>query len=455
VRLTIEKLIYGGDGLARLPAAGDARKGKVVFVPYALPGETVEARIAEERRGFLRAELVEVLEPSPERIAPPCPHFGVCGGCQYQYLGYAAQAEAKRQILRETLLRGAGAALRESGLELPQIELHAAEEFGYRNRTRMKIVVEPEFAMGYRRTGSHELESVRECPISSPLINRAIAAMWEMGTDAAACTGLQEVQFFANHDDGALLVEVRTQPEAASAKSTADALRGFARHLRERLPEIAGVAVFAGAAAEDELEQTPVRASAHAEPFLVEGAASLEYCTAGECYRVSAGSFFQTNRFLAGKLVELVTRDRSGKAALDLYAGVGLFALPLARGFEKVTAVEIGASSSGDLAANAAAVSGAGRIRTVHSTTENFLRSSRGRWDFAVADPPRAGLGTRVAKQLAGMKIPRLAIVSCDPATLARDLAILVAGGYRVEEAHLVDLFPQSYHMETVLHLVR
>jgi len=455
VRLTIEKLIYGGDGLARLPAQGDARKGKVVFVPYVLPGETVEVRIAEEHKGFLRAELLEVLEPSPERIAPPCPRFGVCGGCQYQHLGYAAQREAKREILRETLLRGAGTALREAGLELPQIELHASEEFGYRNRTRMKIAAGPEFAMGYRRTGSHELEPVRDCPISSPLINCAIAAMWEMGTDAAACAGLHEVQFFANHDDSALLVELRTQPEAASAGRAADVLRGFARHLRERMPEIAGVAVFASGAAEDELEETSVRASAHAEPFLVEGAASLEYCTAGECYRVSAGSFYQTNRFLAGKLVELVTRDRSGKAVLDLYAGVGIFALPLARVFEKVTAVEIGASSSRDLAANAAAVTGTGRIRTVNSTTEDFLRSARGRWDFAVADPPRAGLGPRVARQLAGMNIPRLAIVSCDPATLARDLAILVAGGYRVEQAHLVDLFPQSYHMETILHLMR
>jgi len=453
VRLTIEKLIYGGDGLARLPVHGDARKGKVVFVPYALPGETVEARIAEERKGFLRAELVEVLEPSPERIAPPCPHFGVCGGCQYQHLGYAAQREAKRQILRETLLRGAGKALDAVGQQLPEIELHAAEEFGYRNRTRMKIAVEPEFAMGYRRAGSHELEPVRNCPIGSPLINRAIAAMWEMGAGAAACAGLHEVQFFASHDDSALLVELRTQPEAASGKRAADALRSFARRLRECMPEIAGVAVFAGAAVEEEPEETPARASAHAEPFLVEGTASLEYRASGECYRVSAGSFFQTNRFLAGKLVELVTRDRNGAAALDLYAGVGFFTLPLARGFDNVTAVEIGASSSKDLAVNAAAK---GRhIRTVNSTTEEFLRSARGRWDFAVADPPRAGLGPRVAKLLSGMKIPRLAIVSCDPATLARDLAILVAGGYRVEEAHLVDLFPQSYHMETILHLVR
>jgi 23S rRNA (uracil1939-C5)-methyltransferase len=450
VRLTIEKLIYGGDGLARLPAEGDARKGKVVFVPFTLPGEGIEARVAEE--------LVKVLEPSGQRIAPRCAHFGVCGGCQYQHLGYAAQLEAKREILRESILRGAGAALRSAGQELPEIELHAADEFGFRNRTRMKIVTQPEFAVGYRRAASHELEPVRECPISSPLIQRAIAAMWEMGAEGASLDGLRESQFFANHDDSALLVELRTQSAPSLEDREREALRAFARRLRERMPEIAGVAVLAGGAEQGEQEDAAPQRSTRTEasaPILVEGDASLEYRAGGASYRVSAGSFFQTNRFLAGKLVELVTHDRSGRAALDLYAGVGFFSLPLAHGFEQVTAVEIGAQSFADLKANAASCIDKRRIRAVRSTTEDFLRSARGRWDFAVADPPRAGLGPRTAKLLAGLKIPRLTIVSCDPATLGRDLAILLEGGYRIDEAHLVDMFPQSYHLETVLHLAR
>jgi 23S rRNA (uracil1939-C5)-methyltransferase len=168
-------------------------------------------------------------------------------------------------------------------------------------------------------------------------------------------------------------------------------------------------------------------------------------------YRVSAGSFFQTNRFLAAKLVELVTANRSGRAALDLFAGVGLFTLPMSRHFERITAIEIAQNSFDDLAANAAVP----HIQAVHSTTEDYLNAARGRWDFAIVDPPRAGLGERVAKSLAGLSIPRIAYVSCDPATLSRDLVTLLAAGYRVEEAHLVDLFPQTYHMETVLHLAR
>lgn len=448
MQLTIEKLIYGGDGLARVPASGDERRGKTVFAPYVLPGEVVEASIVEERKGFARASLVEVLAPSPARVAPRCPYFGVCGGCHYQHANYAAQLESKRQILEETVLRGAK-------IPLPPIELHSGPEYGYRNRTRMKIVMQPEFALGYYRHGSHELEPVRQCPISSPLINQAIAALWDLAEEAVKYPSLREVQFFANHDDGQLLVELFIHHATAPAL-----LKNFARLLRERMPQIAGVAVFASGASREsktgdsELDDGNLEASrrlSRAGVPLIEGAANLIYEVGGHAYRVSAGSFFQTNRFLAGKLVELATAGRSGRAALDLYAGVGLFTLPLSHHFERIIAVEIAQNSYDDLAANAAVP----HIQAVHSTTEDYLNAARGRWDFAVVDPPRAGLGERAAKSLARLAVPRIAYVSCDPATLARDLAVLAGAGYGIEQAHLVDLFPQSYHMETVLHLAR
>jgi 23S rRNA (uracil1939-C5)-methyltransferase len=442
VQFTIEKLIYGGDGLARVPAIGDERRGKTVFVPYVARGEVVEATVVEERKGYARASLVEVLTASPDRTAPKCPHFGVCGGCHYQHLEYGAQLEAKREILQETVLRGAK-------LALPEIEVHSGPAYGFRNRTRMKIAVEPEFALGYYRQGSHELETVHECPISSPLINQAIAALWDLAAEAASYASLREVQFFANHNDSELLVELFIHHA-----TTPVLLSKFARLLRERMPAIAGVAVFASGGADDELEDGNLegsrRLSRAGVPY-VDGSASLTYQVGSQSYRVSAGSFFQTNRFLGAKLVELVTAKRSGRAALDLYAGVGLFTLPLSHNFERVTSVEIAQNSFDDLAANAAVP----HIQAVHSTTEDYLNAARGRWDFAVADPPRAGLGERVVKALAGLKIPQVTYVSCDPATLSRDLVTLLAAGYRVEEAHLVDLFPQTYHMETVLYLAR
>jgi 23S rRNA (uracil1939-C5)-methyltransferase len=442
VQFTIEKLIYGGDGLARIPAIGDERRGKTVFVPYVLPGEVVEATVVEERKGYTRAALVEVLSPSTARVAPPCPHFGVCGGCHYQHSNYTAQLEDKRQILQETILRGAK-------LALPYIEVHSGEAYGFRNRTRMKIALEPEFALGYYRHGSHDLEPVHNCPISSPLINRAIALLWELAPEAASYPSLREVQFFANHDDSELLVELFIHHA-----TTPVLLAKFAKTLRERMAEIVGVAVFASGATDDDLEDGNLEASrrlSRAGVPHIEGRASLIYNVGSQAYRVSAGSFFQTNRFLAAKLVELVTRDRSGRAALDLFAGVGLFTLPMSRNFERITSIEIAQNSFDDLAANAAVP----HIQAVHSTTEDYLNAARGRWDFAIVDPPRAGLGERVTKALAGLSIPRIAYVSCDPATLSRDLVTLLAAGYRVEEAHLVDLFPQTYHMETVLHLAR
>ncbi len=225
------------------------------------------------------------------------------------------------RYLQETILRG-------SKLALPYIEVHSGEPYGFRNRTRMKIVVEPEFALGYYRHGSHELEPVRHCPISSPLINRAIAALWELAPEAASYPSLREVQFFANHDDSEMLVELLIHHA-----TTPVLLAKFAKLLRERMPEIAGVAVFASGAlsdraAEGDLEDGNIevsrRLSRAGAPY-IEGSASMTYNVGSQSYRVSAGSFFQTNRFLTSKLVELVTRNRSGRAALDLFAGVGLF----------------------------------------------------------------------------------------------------------------------------------
>lgn len=461
MQFTIEKLIYGGDGLARVPASGDERRGKTVFTPYVLPGEVVEASVTEERKGFARASLLKVLEPSPARVAPPCPHFGVCGGCQYQHSEYSAQLQFKRQILEETIVRGAGAALRASGQSLPEIAVHSGPEYGFRNRTRMKIAVEPDFALGYHRHGSHELEPVRHCPISSPLMNQAIAALWELAAEAKSYSALREAQFFANHDDTQLRVELFIHHATRPAS-----LKDFARMLRERMPQISGVAIFASSGGrnvesewDDGGELEAARQLTRAGAPYIEGESSLAYEAAGYAYQVSAGSFFQTNRFLAHKLVELATANRGGRAALDLYAGVGLFTVPLARGFERVTAVEIAPNSYEDLEANVARFKElspqAARIQTVNSTTEEYLNAARGRWDYAVIDPPRAGMGERAAKVLARLAIPRLTYVSCDPATLARDLVALLGAGYRIEEAHLVDLFPQTYHMETVLYLAR
>ncbi len=173
MNLTIEKMIYGGDGLARLP------NGKAAFVPFVLPGEEVNAAIVEEKSGFARARVNEIVKPSPNRVVPGCPYFGRCGGCHYQHADYATQLEIKRSVLRDTLRRTAKIDWQE------EIVTHSAEPWHYRNRTRLKVRGGSDFAAGYYRMGSHELLAVEQCPISSPLINRAISEFWQMGRRCA------------------------------------------------------------------------------------------------------------------------------------------------------------------------------------------------------------------------------------------------------------------------------
>jgi 23S rRNA (uracil1939-C5)-methyltransferase len=441
LEFTIEKLVYGGDGLARLPA-DEHGSGKAVFMPFVLEGERVEATISEQRPGFARARLEQVTEPSPHRVDPGCPYFGQCGGCHYQHASYEHQLQIKAAILVETLRRITKIEL-QSGLHL-----HPSEPWQYRNRTRMRLAwpapaVTGEFTMGYRRFASHEVLAVEQCPISSPRINRAIAALWELGRSGKLPREIIEVEFFANAADDQLLLELSVSDQDWRRKKPS--LVEAVTALRDQMPEVAGVAVF-----QADGRGQPVREQIPPEMRSAFGAGSVEYKTKAASYRVSAGAFFQTNRSLTDELVGIVTNGRQGGRALDLYAGTGLFSVPLAKGFDEVTAVEAEPMSFGDLQQNGRRV-----LRTFRKTTEQYLSADTSKFDFVVVDPPRGGLGSKVVNALAGRKPPRITYVSCDPATLARDLAGLIAAGYGIEEAHLVDLFPQTFHIESVLQLVR
>ncbi len=498
--LQIEKLVYGGDGLARLPADPNG-PGKTAFVPFVIPGEQVEASLVETRPGFVRAKPDEILSASPQRVEPACPYFGRCGGCHYQHINYDAQLSYKAGILRETLRRTAK-------LELTQeIQLHPSSPWNYRNRTRMRVRHTPSFALGYLRHNSHDVLPVENCPISSPLINQAIAAVWKLGREGVLPRSVHGLQFFANHDDTKLLVEVylrregtdqgvcqgttsvvpyrgqrtpalaaevlrpasgkRTpsgakarflSPQTARLKSCPDTklmgsdIQPFAAALHGEVPQVVGVVVFPTSALEDESGQYAPLAAIHNEASQAIGDSSLLYHTVGHDYRVSGGSFFQTNRFLTDKLVEIVIAGRKGRGAVELYAGAGLFTSHLARNFDTVLAVESSPHAFADLRQNVPH-----NVKCIRSTTEKFLaeRSSTLAPDLVVIDPPRAGLGEKAARALGRMTVSRVTYVSCDPATLARDLRVLLEFNFRVEQAHLVDMFPQTFHMETVLHLAR
>jgi 23S rRNA (uracil1939-C5)-methyltransferase len=450
--LSIEKLIYGGDGLARAPVAADGRS-MAVFVPFVLPGERVEADVRQEKSGFGRGAVKQLIEPSPDRIEARCPYFRQCGGCHYQHIRYQRQLELKAEILRETLRRIAKIELQS------EIQLHGSSPWNYRNRTRLQVRTAPEFTLGYFRFGSHDFLPIQECPISSPLINRTIARVLALG--GLNCpVGVREIELFADAGDERLLAWAFCEQEA----SKKDLMR-WAEALRSEALEIAGVAFFPSRFAARRRDSEG-RAFEHDSPFdqkplLQSGAMTLRYRTREHEYQVSAGSFFQGNRHLIDELISVVTGNARGDVALDLYGGVGLFSAALAQSFHHIFAVEASLTAQGDLVQNVPA-----NVKAVGARAEDYLRDHQRRsdspgspvWrrpDLVVLDPPRSGVGKEGIRSLAELSAPHIRYVSCDPATLARDLTPLVAAGYRIEEAHLFDLFPQTFHIESVMLLAR
>ena len=378
----IDKWVYGGAGLARTD-------GRVTLTPFVLPGERARVTLHEG----VRADLVEVLEPSTERVAPPCPLFARCGGCHYQHAPYEYQVARKAEILREQLRR-VGKIEYEG-----EIATVTGEPLGYRNRIQLHV---ENGQIGYIAARSHDLVPLAgNCPIASPRLNQALAMVRERIHDPRWPRFAKSIELFSNEREVQINVLDTEKPVA------------------KRFFE------------------------------WMESVAAIEYPTLLGTFRVSPRSFFQVNRFLIEKLVETAIGDATGASALDLYAGAGLFAIPLARRFGEVTAVEAGSAAVRDLEFNAqrAGVN----VNIEQQRVEDFVARLETASELVLADPPRAGLGKTVTAQLARLAPQRIVIVSCDPATLARDLAAL--SKYRIEKMTLVDLFPQTYHLETVVSL--
>lgn len=446
IEVTIEKLIYGGEGLAH-------HDGATVFVPFVLPDERVSAAPIEQKKKFVRARPERVLAPSADRVAPRCPHFGACGGCDYQHMPYEAQLKYKTEILRETLRRLGRIDW------VGEIAAHASPAWGYRNRAQWKIrpageqslsrggsnasaaIANPADAnlgIGYFRANSSALCAVEDCPIISPLLLKTLLAFRGALAAGAFPKTLREVEAVAGANDSQLLLTATFSGFPPRAAELADKFREIA-------PETASVVFH---------DPTRDRMELFGPGFV--------WCEAGNRkYRVGHFSFFQVNRFLASDLArEVAGNDAGGSLALDLFAGVGLFSLPLAERFEHVVAVESNPAAARDLEANIASCSynSGGRSSSVEvrvADVEQFLSKYRSAPQLAVLDPPRAGLTPGIVKHLARIAPERITYVSCDPPTLARDLAALQESGYELTEVRLFDLFPQTFHMETVARLQR
>jgi len=406
-----------------------------VFVPFVLPAERVEATPVERKKKFVRARLERVIEPSPERVPPRCPHFGICGGCDYQHIPYEAQLRYKLEILRETLRRL-------GRIEwMGDIAAHASPPWGYRNRAQWKIrpldMATAErgsagnpCAIGYFRAQTTALCPVEQCAILSPLLAKTLEALRGALASGEWPEGLREIEAFAGAGDTKLLLTATCDKFPSRAEE-------LAARMRRLLPELESLLLR---------DRSGERMELHGPGF-------VEYEAGGWSYRVGHLSFFQVNRFLVDELIrEVAEKEEGGTLALDLFAGVGMFSAPLGKRFERVVGVEANPAAARDFEVNIRATS---HVEARAEDVEQFLASYRDKPDLVVLDPPRTGLAPGAAKHLVRIAPARITYVSCDPPTLARDLAILVGAGYEITGVDLFDLFPQTFHMEAVVRLRR
>jgi 23S rRNA (uracil1939-C5)-methyltransferase len=415
VETAIEKGVYRGRGLGRV-------EGRVVFVPRAHPGDRVRADITEVHAGWAEATLVEVLDPAPERRPSPCPYVPRCGGCAYQDLGYAEQLRVKEQVLRESLGR-AGAAWEGA------ILVHASPETGWRARAALHFAAgEAGLTLGLRQEATRRVVDVGACLQLSERMNRAARALRDaLAQRPSLWAGLRGLDLLEAPDGSALLASLET---------------ALPSHEAPALASLAGVAGLDGFG----VATGPRLHWLHGEPFV--GATVL-----GVRLRAHVRSFFQANRFLLEPLVRTVVDlvPPGAGRVIDLYAGVGLFALPLAaRGEGDVLAVEWSRAAAQDALWGAEA-NGLRGVRVVGGDVAGALAGLPPQeGERVVLDPPRTGAGREVVSLVADRRPEAVVYVSCDPPTLGRDLAAFAARGYRPDAVHLFDLFPDTFHLETV-----
>lgn len=380
--VTIERILPGGVGLAHA-------EGKTIFVSLAAKGDRVRINVDREQGNLLFASITEILEPSPERIEPPCPYFGSCGGCDFQQLTYEAQLNAKSEIIRDCLHR-----IAKIDMDVPIVP--SPEAWHYRARATWQIDPE-QHAIGYYERGSRRVCDVAECAVLIPSLQ----------------TTFQQVR---NTD---------------AAEFPADL---------KHLDAVVG---------DNGVSLSPTFSNFHTN--------ELTLRVGNENYNFNAAAFFQVNQSLLSEILNFALSDIEGENALDLYCGVGLFTLPLSRRFKKVVGVEANPVAT-RFARRNLQHAGLSNSEIVTASVADWIRAKSQKTDdvdFVLLDPPRAGAENVVITGILAFNPSRICYVSCDPATLARDLKKLLAAGFKVDVISGFDMFPQTHHVETVVHLVR
>jgi 23S rRNA (uracil1939-C5)-methyltransferase len=399
VEVTLTTAAYGGESLGRLA------DGRAVFVPFTLPGERVRVRLVEEKRGHARAELVELLEPAHQRVQPRCRHFGECGGCHYQHISYGAQLATKTEILRDQLTRL-------GGLAEPNVQAAVASPLIWNYRNNLQFHLAEDGRLGFVARQGERVMPVTECHLPE----RALDALWPQ-LEFDPLPGLERVGLRLGSDE-----EIQLTLESES------------QEIPEFFTDLDISAVFLG------LERST----------LLAGDDHVLMQVLGRTFRVSAGAFSQVNTAAAELLVQhmldvlAVTPEQT---VLDVYCGVGLFSAFLAERASAVVGIESSPYACYDFEINLDEFE---HVSLYEGDAEDILPQLNLQPDLVLVDPPRAGLAPSVLDSILRMNPAKIAYVSCDPATLARDARRLSAGGYRLAQATPFDLFPHTYHIESV-----
>lgn len=396
----IDRLAYGGDAIGKLP------DGRVVFIPYALPGERVRVSLVDEKPHLVRAKLLEVIEPSDERISPRCPHFGLCGGCHYQHMKYPAQLKSKAHILQEQLERIG------HFKEIPPIRIGASpEEWYYRNHIQFHLTHTGE--LGFQIARTNQSFPVRECHLPEKQINQ----IWPQ-IEIEPHLGFDRISLRSGMDGELMLILEGSNPPVLDFS------------IENLTLSVVQVGPFGTA--------------------VLEGSDHILIEISGKRFKVSPTSFFQVNKSQASAIVkhclDLLTLTPN-MTVLDVYAGVGLFSAFIAPKVKRLVGIELSPEACEDFINN---LDEFDNVDLYEAPADQVLSSVQFKPDLILIDPPRAGLGKQTAQAVVAQGAEHLVYISCDPATLARDGRLLMMGGYALIEIHLFDMFPQTYHIESL-----
>jgi len=404
--VTIEKLIFGGDALAHIP------DGRAVFIPFVLPGEKVQIRLVEDKPRFARGMPVEIIQASPERITPKCPHFTTCGGCHYQHIPYERQLEFKLEILRDQITRI-------GKLQDPPLRkiIPSPSPWNYRNNIQFHPSIDGDLC--FMDVQGHGLIKIEECHLPLDGINE----IWSQ-VHLESGSGISRLSFRQDSREEIMLL-----------------LEG----IDETAPDF-----------EMDLPISAAYLNNYGEITNLAGEDALLFQVAEHELRVSPESFFQVNTAQAENMVlyinQMMPTQSSNLKILELFSGVGLFSIFLASQAEKLVAIESSSSACFDFAVN---LDHFNNVDLYEGTVEDVLPGLDFSPDLVLLDPPRSGLEKEARLALFNLNCPNIIYISCDPATLARDLKHFIEAGYELSEIQAFDLFPHTYHIESISHLVR